>query len=107
MTSSVHVDNRGKNILILGTGPTQGLNHTLTAEAKYPTNFPQSVERFVLSLHYNRSNIFLFVHAAKVYQLKAKYSKIKDYTLCLGNILKDFSIINMKETGLNGVVKFL
>ena len=55
MTSSVHVDNRGKNILILGKGPTQGLNHTLTAEAKYPTNFPQSGERFVLSVHYNRS----------------------------------------------------
>ena len=31
MSSSVHIDNRGKDILILGKGPTQGLNHTLTA----------------------------------------------------------------------------
>ena len=33
-------DNKNKNILILGEGPTQGLNDTtLTAEAKYPINF--------------------------------------------------------------------
>ena len=32
MNSSVHIDNRGKDILILGKGPTQVLNHTLTAE---------------------------------------------------------------------------
>ena len=36
MTSSVYVDNKGKNILIPGEGPTQGLDDsTLTAEAKY------------------------------------------------------------------------
>ena len=32
MNSSVHIDNRGKDILILGKGPTQILKHTLTAE---------------------------------------------------------------------------
>ena len=32
MSSSVHVDNWGKDILILGKGPTQGLSeHSLTA----------------------------------------------------------------------------
>ena len=36
MSSSVNVDNKGKNILIPGEGPTQGLDDsTLTAEAKY------------------------------------------------------------------------
>ena len=73
MSSSVHVDNKGKDILILGEGPTQGLDDTtLTAEAKYPINFTQPNKRFVLSLHCNRSNSFLFVNAAKVYQFKAK-----------------------------------
>ena len=43
MSSSVHVDNKGKNILILGEGPTQELyDTTLTAEAKSPINFTQS-----------------------------------------------------------------
>ena len=42
MGSSVDVDNKGKNILILGEKPTQGLDDTtLTAEGKYPINFTQ------------------------------------------------------------------
>ena len=48
-------------------------------------------------LHYNRSNSFFFVNAAKISQFKAKDSEIKDYTLCLGNISKDFTINNMKK----------
>ena len=35
MSLSVHIDNRIKDILILGKRPTQGFNHTLTAETKY------------------------------------------------------------------------
>ena len=33
MSSSVHIDNKAKDILMLGKGPTQGLNHTFRAEA--------------------------------------------------------------------------
>ena len=98
MSSYVHVDNKGKDILMLGVGPTQGLDDTtLTAEAKYSINFTQSGKRFALSLHYNGSNSFLFVNATKVYQFKAKNSEIKDYALCLGNISKDFTINNVKK----------
>ena len=32
MSSSAHIDNKKKDILVLGKGPTQGLEHTLTAE---------------------------------------------------------------------------
>ena len=40
MSSSVHVNNKNKDILTLGKGPTQGLDDTtLAAEAKYPINF--------------------------------------------------------------------
>ena len=49
-------------MFILGEGPAQALDGTtLTAEAKYPINFTQPKKRFVLSLHYNGSNSFLFV----------------------------------------------
>ena len=52
MSSSVHADNKNKDILILGEGPTQGLDlMTLTAEAKYPINLTKPNKRFVLSLH--------------------------------------------------------
>ena len=96
-----------KDILFLAEGPTQGLDDTtLTAEAKYPINFTQSGRRFVLNLHYNGSNSFLFVNATKVYQFKAKKSEIEDYTMCLGNISKDSTVNNMKKTILKGVVNF-
>ena len=96
-----------EKILILGEGPTQGLDDTtLTAEAKYPMNFTQPGKRLVLSLHYNGSNSFLFVSVTKVYQFKAKNSEIKDYALCLGNVSKGFTINNMKKTGLKGLVKW-
>ena len=32
MSSSIHIDNKKKDILVLGRGPTQGLEITLTAE---------------------------------------------------------------------------
>ena len=58
----MHIDNKGKDILILGEGPTQRLNDTtLTIEAKCSINFTKSGKKFVLSLHYNRSN------ATKIY----------------------------------------
>ena len=41
MSSSAHVDNKKKDILVLGKGPTQGLEHTLTAEKMYLINFTE------------------------------------------------------------------
>ena len=78
MSSAVHIDNNEKDILILGEGLD---DTTLIAEARYPINFTQPRKRFVLSLHYNSSNSFLFVNATKIYHFKAKDSKIKDYAL--------------------------
>ena len=79
-------------------GPTQGLYDTiLTAEAKYPINFAQPGKRFVLQLHYNGSNNFLFANTTKVYQFQAKRSEIEDYPLCLDNVSKDFTVNNMKK----------
>ena len=106
MSSSVHIDNENKDILILGKGPTQVLyDTTLTVEAEYSINFSRSQRKFCLSLHYNGNNSFLFVNATKIYQLKAKHSEITKYPWCLGNISKDFTANNMKKkTGLNGYV---
>ena len=54
MNPSVIIDNKDKDISILGKGPTQGFDDTtLTAEPKYPINFRKSGKGFVLSLHYN------------------------------------------------------
>ena len=39
MSSSAHIDNKKKYILVLGKGPTQGLEHALTVENMYSINF--------------------------------------------------------------------
>ena len=46
-SSFVHADNKGKDILILGKGPTQELDDTtLTAEAQYSIHFSRSNRKF-------------------------------------------------------------
>ena len=57
-----------------------------------------------MSLHYNEANSYLFVNGTEIYKFKAKDSEISATLLCLGNISKDFSVDNMKKTGLNGYV---
>ena len=88
-----------KDILVLGKGPTQGFEHTLTAE-KYNIDFTVSGKKFCLSLHYNGDNSYLFVNGVEQFKFKAKDSSIVANPLCSGNISKDWCAANMKKTGL-------
>ena len=48
MNSSIHIDNKGKDISILAFGPTQGLGeHSLTAETMYSINVTVTKKKFV------------------------------------------------------------
>ena len=91
MSSSPHIDNKKKDILIYGKGPTQGLEHTLTAEKTCSINFTVTKTKFRLSLHYNGANSYLFVNDTEIYKFKAKDSEIVAAPLCQGNISKDWS----------------
>ena len=51
MSSSAHIDNKKKDILVLGNRPTQELEHTLTAEKVYTINFTVTKKKFCLNLH--------------------------------------------------------
>ena len=93
-----------KKTLNLGKGPTQGLEHALTAEKMYSINFTVIKKKFCLSLHYNGANSYFFVNDTEIYKFKAKHSEIVATPLCLGNISKDWSLDNMKKTGFNGYV---
>ena len=75
-SSFVRVDNKEKDILILGKGPTQRLEHTLTAEKMYSIDFSVTENNFFLSVHYNGANSYLFVNGTEIHHFKAKYSKI-------------------------------
>ena len=102
MSSSAHIDN--KKTLVLGIGPTQGLEHTLTAEKMYSINLTVTNKKFCLSLHYNGANSYLFVNGTEIYKFKEKDFEIVVDPICLGNISKDWSIDNMKKTGFTGYV---
>ena len=89
MSSSIHVDNKGKDILILGSGPTQRLGeHSLTAEKMYSINFTVTKKKSCLSLHCNGANSYLFVNGKEIYKLKKK----KRFHNCCSSIMfrKDF-----------------
>ena len=45
MSSSSHIDNKKKDILVLRKGPTQGLEHMLTAEKMYSINFTEKKKK--------------------------------------------------------------
>ena len=70
----------------------------------YSINFTENDKRFCLSLLYNEDNNYLFVNGTEIHKFKAKDSEIVTNPLCLGNISNNFSINNMKKTGLNGYV---
>ena len=101
MSSSVHIDYKKKDVLVLGRGPTQGLESNLTAEKMYSINFTVTKKKSCLSLHYNGGNSYLFVNGTEIIKFKAKDSAIVASPLCLGgNISKDWSTGNMKKLGL-------
>ena len=102
MSSSSHIDNEKKDILILGKGPMQGLEYTLAAEKLYSINFTREITKFCLSLHYDGANSYFFVNGTEIIKFKAKDSEILAYPLCLGNISKDLSVDDMKKTELKG-----
>ena len=66
MSFSAHIDNKKKDTLVLGKGPRQGLEHTLTAKKIYSINFTVTKKKFCLSLHYNGANSYLFVNSTEI-----------------------------------------
>ena len=56
MSSSAHIDNKKKDMLVLGKGPRQGLKHNLTAEKMYSINFTVTRKKnlFELTLQWRK-----------------------------------------------------
>ena len=97
MGFSTHIDNNAKDILVLGKGPAQELEHTLTAEKMYSINFAVTKKKFCVYFHYNGAISYLLVNGTEVYKFKVKDSEIVASPSCLGNISKDWSADNMKK----------
>ena len=79
-----------KNILVTGENPTQGLDGATdaTRKAEYPIIFLRSRRRFVLSLHYNGSNSFLFVNIINILPIKSKSFRYKTISIVFSQCFK-------------------
>ena len=103
MSSSIHATNKLNNIYILGKSETQRINGTtLYAEKIYKKKFTEPDKKFVLSLHYNGDNSYLFVNGVQKLKLKSVINYKNRNLLCLGNISSDWSLKNSTKTGLYG-----
>ena len=61
--SLVHANNKANNIYVMGDLFVQGINDTmLYTEKIYSQNFTAANKKFVLSLHYNGDDSYLFVN---------------------------------------------
>ena len=69
----------------------------LSAEKKHALNFSDQTKTFSLSLHYNGANNYLIVNNLEINKCKVKDSEINVFSLCLGNVSKDFSVDDMKR----------
>ena len=97
--------NKTQNIYVLGKDFVQGINSTtIYAEKIYKTNFTEQSKMFVLPLHYNGDNSYLFVNGSQALKLKSSVNSLDRNLLCVGNISSDWSLTNGIKTGLYGNV---
>ena len=100
-----HSTNTTQNIYVLGKDFVQEINNTtIYAESQYRTNFTEPDKKFVLSLHYNGDNSYLFVNGSQELKFKLSVNYLDRNLLCVGNILSDWSLKNGTKTGLYGNV---
>ena len=104
MSSSVHLDNRQKRCFSSWwISYTRIRWRNINCRKRYSTNFTEINKKFCLSFHYNRANSYLFINGTEIHKFKADFEVVATL-LCLGNIPKNFSVGNVKKTGLNGYV---
>ena len=105
MSSSIHATNRTNHIYIMGEGLVQGIHDTtLYAEKNYWRNFTNPVQKFIISLHYNGDESYLFVNGRQELKFKAKTDQLVKEKLCIGNLSDQWTASESEKTGLYGSI---
>ena len=100
MSFSIHRTNRANHIYVMGDGLTQGIdNTTLYVGKKYFRNFTEPNVKFVLSLHYNGDDSYLFVNGRQELKFKCKTDQLVKEKLCIGNLSDHGQQANQKKQG--------
>ena len=106
--SVIHSNNKTNNIYIMGDGFVQGIvDTTLYAEKTYSQNFTQPSKKFVLSLHYNRYDSYLFVTGKQELKFKSKTEHLVKEKLCIGNLSDQWTTDESDESILLWIIKLL
>ena len=101
--SVIHANSKENNIFVMGDEFVQGINDTtLYAEKMYSQNFTQPRTKFVLSLHYNGDDSYLFVNGKQELKFKCKTENLVKEKLCIGNISDKWTMSESEKTGLYG-----
>ena len=105
MSFSKHANNKANNIYIMGKDYIQKINDTtIYAEKMYYRNFTDPGKKFVLSLHYNGNNSYLYVNGNQELKFKAKTDQLVKEKLCLGNLSDQWPTSESEKTGLYGKI---
>ena len=105
MNFSVHATNRANHIYLMGTGLTQGINDTtIYAGKNFYRNVTDFCKKFVLSLHYNGDNSYLFVNGRQELKFKAKTDQLVKEKLCIGNLSDQWTTSESEKTGTYGKI---
>ena len=103
MSSSIHATNKANNIYVMGKDFIQGINDTtIYAEKLFHNNFTEFGLKFVLILHYNGDNSYLFANGRQELKFKAKDDQIISERLCLVNLSSEWTTSESEKTGLDG-----
>ena len=99
--SVIHANNKVNNIFVMGDAFVQGINDTtLYAEKMCSQNFTQPSTKFVLSLHYNGDDSYLFVNCRQELKFKCKTDQLFKQKLCIGTLSDQWTTSESEKTGL-------
>ena len=105
MSFSKHANNKASNIYVIGKDYIQKINDTtIYTEKIYYRNFTDPGKKFVLSLHYNDNNSYLYVNGNQELKFKAKTDQLVKEKLCLGNLSDQWTTSESEKTGLYGKI---
>ena len=101
MSFSKHANNKANNIYVIGKDYIQKINDTtIYAEKMFYRNFTDPGHNFILSLHYNGDNSYLFVNGTEELKFKTKTNQIINTNLCLGNLSNHWTKNEYAKTSL-------
>ena len=88
--NGVTYTSNGRNVLIFG------------ADMSFSAHFTEPKVKFVLSLHYNSNDSYLFVNGRQELKFKAKIDQLVKEKLCIGNLSDQWTTSESEKTGLYG-----